>query len=47
MSMLIKRANTPAVLPLWMVLITRWPVNPACTAIASVSVSRISPITMT
>ena len=45
--MFISRANTPAVLPLWMVLMTRCPVSPACTAMLAVSGSRISPTMMT
>ena len=42
MFMFIKRADTPAVLPLWdRVLMTRCPVNPACTAMWAVSGSRM------
>ena len=36
-SMLIRRVNAPAETPEWMVLMTRCPVRPACTAIAAVS----------
>ena len=47
MPMLMSRAKTPEVLPEWMVLMTKCPVSPACTAIWAVSASRISPIMMT
>ena len=46
-SMLMRRVNAPADTPQWMVLSTRCPVRPACTAMAAVSGSRISPTMMT
>ena len=46
-SMLISRVNAPAETPEWIVLITRCPVRPACTAMAAVSGSRISPTMIT